>query len=307
MKEENTKPSGLKLWIRAVRAFSFPASMVPAVLGIMLVLNLSPENASWWLIPFILISLLLLHAASNLINDHDDFKKGVDATGSFGGSGVLVQGLMLPGQIFRGAIFLFILALIFGLPIIFERGIIILLFGILGILGGFFYTSKPLGYKYYALGDIFIFLLYGPAIVVGTYYALTGNYSSTALLTSIPLGLLVTGILQANNLRDLLYDRKAKIKTLATIFGEGFAKGEYLFLILGAYAVVVTLVILKVLTPWSLLVLLSLPPAIKNLNAIKGIKINETSKIVMLDAQTAQLTLLFGLLLSISILISKYL
>jgi len=178
--------------------------------------------------------------------------------------------------------------------------------GLAGILGGYFYTAKPFSFKYHALGDVMIFIMYGPAIVGGTFYALTGTFSWATVYISIPLGLLVVGILQANNLRDIIHDRQANIKTLATVFGEGFAKGEYIFLIVGAYLTVVVLVLTHYLNYWSLLVFLSLPIALKNMNMIKGVKIEDTGKIAMLDALTAQLTLVFGVLLSISIIITKF-
>src|SRR5205085_8111938 len=151
------------IYFQAVRAFSFPASMIPCVLGAMFALLLG-ANTIWWLLPFIMISLILLHAGSNVISDYDDFRKGVDAKGTLGGSGVLVNNLLKPAQMFRFGIILFSLAVIFGLPIIYSRGLLVLWLGIIGILGGFFYTGKPIGYKYVALGDVFIFLLYGPAI-----------------------------------------------------------------------------------------------------------------------------------------------
>jgi len=292
------------VYFQALRAFSFPASLIPCLLGAMLALLYGTE-VIWWLMPFIAISLLFLHAGSNVISDVDDYKKGVDAKGTLGGSRVLPDGLLAPKEMFRFGLLLFGFAVLFGLPIILDRGMLVLWLGIVGIVGGFFYTGRPIGYKYVALGDIFIFLLYGPAIVTGTFYALTGMFFTEVLLISIPLGLLVTGILQANNLRDIINDRKANIKTLATVFGEGFAKGEYVFLIIGAYLTVILLVVFNVLTFWSLLVFLSLPIALKNLNMIKGVKIEDTGKIAMLDALTAQLTLMFGVLLSISIVITK--
>jgi 1,4-dihydroxy-2-naphthoate octaprenyltransferase len=256
--------------------------------------------------PFIALSLLMLHAGSNVVSDVDDYAKGVDSEGTLGGSGVLVKRLLSPKEMFRFGITLLSFAVIFGIPIIYERGLAILWFGILGLLGGFFYTRKPIGYKYYAMGDILIFLLYGPAIVTGTFYALTGLFNYHVLYVSIPLGLLVAGILQANNLRDIIHDRNANIKTLATIFGESFAKGEYIFLIAGAYLTVIILVVMKILTPWALIVFLSFPPAIKNMSMIRGVKIEDTGKIAMLDAMTAQLTLIFGVLLSISVIITKF-
>lgn len=293
------------VYFQAVRAFSFPASLIPCLLGAMLAL-LYGTDISWYLMPFIAISLLFLHAGSNVISDVDDYKHGVDAKDTLGGSRVLPEGLLSPKEMFRFGMILFGLAVLFGFPIILDRGMMILWLGLIGIVGGFFYTGRPIGYKYIALGDIFIFLLYGPAIVTGTLYALTGVFSLSAALISVPLGLLVTGILQANNLRDIINDRKANIKTLATVFGEGFAKGEYVFLIVGAYITVILLVVFNVLTIWSLLVFLSLPIALKNMNLIKGVKIEDTGKIAMLDAMTAQLTLMFGVLLSISLIITKF-
>jgi 1,4-dihydroxy-2-naphthoate octaprenyltransferase len=303
MTEARSKGS---IYFQAVRAFSFPASMIPSVLGATFALLLSPATAVWWLMPFILLSLILLHSGSNVISDVDDYKNGVDAKGTLGGSGVIVNELLTSKQMFRFGMVLFALAVAFGMPIIYTRGLTILLFGILGILGGFFYTGRPIGYKYVALGDFFIFLLYGPAITTGTYYAITGTFNFTVLLSSVPLGLLIAGIVHANNLRDLIHDKKANIRTLATIFGESFAKAEYLFLIIGAYVTVVVLIAFHYLSPWSLLVMLSLPPAIKNMTSIRGVKIEETAKIAMLDAQTAQLTLMFGVLLSVSLLIAKF-
>lgn len=300
----NNAPSKGAIYFQAVRAFSFPASMVPCLLGAMLAM-LSGASVTWWLMPFIALSLILLHAASNVTTDYDDYNHGVDREETLGGSRVLVQKLLQPKQMLTFGLILFAFAVVVGIPIIMERGITILILGLAGILGGYFYTAKPFSFKYHALGDILIFLMYGPAIVAGTYYALTGTFSWMTVYVAIPPGLLITGILHANNLRDIIHDRKANIKTLATVFGEGFAKGEYIFLIAGAYLTVVLLVVFNILPIWSLLVFLSAPIAMKNLNQIKGVKIEDTGKIAMLDAMTAQLTLMFGVLLSISIIITK--
>jgi len=293
------------IYFQAIRAFSFPATIVPCVLGASLAL-MSPQAVSWWLLPFVLLSVVCLQAAANVTTDYDDYNYGVDREETLGGSRVLVQKLLLPKEMLRFGLMLFGLAVLIALPLILERGFIILLIGVIGILGGYFYTAKPFSFKYHALGDIIIFVLFGPAIVAGTFFALTGQFSWSIVYISIPVGLLIVGILHANNFRDIVHDRKANIKTLATIFGEGFAKGEYVFLIVGTYLSVVILVLINVLPMWSLIVFLSLPLAIKNLIAIKDVKIEDTTKIAMLDAHTAQLTLVFGLLMSISLLIAKF-
>jgi 1,4-dihydroxy-2-naphthoate polyprenyltransferase len=307
MANENTtqQAAGMKAWVQAVRVFSFTASIVPCLLGTMLTLLLGHENILWYLVPFIFISCICLQAATNLISDYFDFKKGVDMGDTYGGSRVLVNGMLQPKQVLTGAIVFFILAFVTGLPIILARGEMILYFGIIGILGGYLYTGWPIGYKYFALGDLFVFALMGPLMVIGTFYALTGTYVPTVLYASLPVGFLVSGILQANNLRDIAHDRRANVKTLAGVMGAEFAKGEYLFLIVGAYVIVIALVVLKILPLWSLLVLLSLPPALKNIKMIKGVTEENTASIAMLDVMTAQLHLLFGVLLSLSLVLAK--
>lgn len=306
MSNENITRSKASIYFQAVRAFSFPASVVPCVLGAMLALLMEPQTISWWLMPFIILSLISLHAASNVTTDFDDYNRGVDREDTLGGSRVLVEKLLKPAEMLRFGLALFGAAIFFGLPIIIERGFVLLVLGFAGIIGGYFYTAKPFSFKYRALGDILIFLMYGPAIVGGTFYALTGHFTWTSVYVSVPVGFLIVGILQANNLRDIIHDRAANIKTLATIFGNGFAKGEYIFLIVGSYLTIAVLVLTNILSAWALIVLLSLPLAIKNLEALKGVTVENTSKIAMLDAQTAQLTLVFGVLQSLSLLIYKF-
>jgi 1,4-dihydroxy-2-naphthoate octaprenyltransferase len=305
MTQQTTKPSGFKVWLQAVRAFSFTASMIPCLVGTMFALLLGTENSMWYLVPFIFLSSICMHAATNLISDYFDYKKGVDMDDTYGGSRVLVNGMLKPKQVAAAAVIFFIIAFILGLPIIFARGELILYLGLVGILGGYLYTGWPIGYKYFAMGDFLVFMLMGPLMVIGTFYAITGQYTPAVLWTSLPIGFLVAGILQANNLRDIAHDRRANIKTLAGLMGAGFAKGEYFFLIIGAYIVVIGLVAFGILSYWSLIVLLSLPPAIKNVSQIKGVTVEDPAKIAMLDVRTAQLHLLFGLLLSISVLLTK--
>src|SRR5437667_4026119 len=197
----NNANSSLKKWVQAVRVFSFTASLIPCLLGAMLALLFAKGPQLWYLLPFIIISSVCLQAATNLIGDYYDYKKGADTTDSLGGSRVLVDNLLQPKQLFNGGLFFFFLAVIFGLPIILARGEIILALGLIGIVMGFCYTGWPIGYKYYGLGDFFVFILMGPLMVVGTFFSLTGNYTPTILYASLPIGFLVTGILQANNLR----------------------------------------------------------------------------------------------------------
>lgn len=297
--------SAFSLWLQAVRAFSFTASMVPIIIGAMLALAF-PGSVRWDLFPVVVVCSLLVHAGTNLFSDYYDYKKGVDKEGAFGGSGVLVGKLLQPKQLFTGGMVSFILCFLLGLFFVQVRGIEILYLGLTGIIGGYLYCGG-IGYKYLALGDVLVFWLMGPLMVLGSFFVLTGSYNSTIILTSLPVGFLVTAILHANNLRDIKHDKAAGVRTMATVMGLGGAKIEYYFLVAAAYICIIGMVVLQLLSPWTLLVLLSLPPALKNCKTISQANESTQSELAMIDVQTAQHHFLFGILLAIGLLLSALL
>ncbi|MDD5155974.1 MAG: prenyltransferase, partial [Candidatus Omnitrophica bacterium] len=193
-----------------------------------------------------------------------------------------------------------------GLILVFARGLPVLILGIIGLAGGIFYSSRPIGYKYLGLGDIVVFLLMGPLMVAGTYFTLTGTLNPRVICVSLPVGLLVAAILNANNIRDIKYDRQAKITTMATLLGYESAKKEYFFLIVAAFLSIVIMIIAGMLPLWSMLTFLSLPAALKNAVALKRSREGEPGETVSLDVKTAQLHLLFGTLLFISIILGRW-
>jgi 1,4-dihydroxy-2-naphthoate octaprenyltransferase len=175
------------------------------------------------------------------------------------------------------------------------------------LIAGVFYTVKPFQFKYIALGDVLIFLAFGPILVLGSYFALTGDMNWNVIWSSFPISFLVVGILHANNTRDMKYDKQAHIKTFAGIIGIKGAKLEYYFLITGAYMATVILVVSGIVDWYVLLVVLSLPVAIKNIKQFSKASFENPKGIAMLDVQTAQLHMQFGLLFVISMLLSALL
>ena len=106
-------------WGQAVRAFSFPASIVPVVLGSVLAWY-STGKFNWILFILALVAGVLYHCGCNLINDYYDFKKGLDREGAFGGSGVLVDGSMKPEQTMAAARNFLILGSLIGFYFIYH-------------------------------------------------------------------------------------------------------------------------------------------------------------------------------------------
>ncbi|MHC5156511.1 MAG: 1,4-dihydroxy-2-naphthoate octaprenyltransferase [Planctomycetota bacterium] len=301
-----TPQSQIKAWVQAFRPFSFTASMTPVFLGAALVPFLE-QSARWELMPLIVIASLLLHAATNLVSEYFDYVKGVDRPDTHGGSRVIVDKLLRPKQVFWGSIVLFGITACIGLVFVAICGWPILLLGLIGILGGFFYTATPVGYKYFGLGDLFVFILMGPLMVIGSFYVLTGTYQNEVLLISLPVGCLVAAILSGNNLRDILHDTQAGINSTASVLGHRWARVEYSGLVVGAYVVTVGMIAFGVLPLWSLLTLLTVPAAVKNIKAAMQSNLQNPEQIATLDVQTAQLHLPFGVLLLISVLLGAFL
>ena len=287
-----------KIWFRAVRPFSFTASTMPVLVGAAWAFY-EKTPADWRLLPLIWLAALSIHAATNLVSEYFDYIKG-DI--SFGSSRVLLEGLLSPRQFFIGGLVMFAVTAAIGLVFIALRGWPILAIGLVGILGGYFYTATPVGYKYIGLGDILVFVLMGPLMVIGSYFVLTGTYNHNVLLVSLPIGCLVAAILSGNNLRDILHDRQAEITTFAGLVGHRWAKLEYAVLDASAYGITTTLAGLRILPIWSLMTLLSIPLAYKCVQQALRNEPDKPEQIATLDIQTAHLHLAFGVLLIISLL-----
>ncbi|MEN8127342.1 MAG: 1,4-dihydroxy-2-naphthoate octaprenyltransferase [Planctomycetota bacterium] len=297
-----TTPNSMKAWIQVCRPFSYTATVIPVGLGAALAM-FQPLPVRWWLFPLILLASLLIHAGTNLVNEYFDYKKGVDRPGTYGSSRALVDHLVSPEPVFLVGMGCFSLAACIGFVFILIHGWPILVLGVVGMLGGFFYTATPLAYKYLGLGDIFVFILMGPLMVIGSFYVLTGTYDHRVLLVSLPVGCLVAAILSGNNLRDITHDTAAGIRTTATILGFRLARYEYTALVAGAYVAVLAMVASQILPLWSLLTLLTVPLAIKIMKAALQTKRDQPQAIAAIDVQTAQTHLLFGVLLIVSVIL----
>jgi 1,4-dihydroxy-2-naphthoate octaprenyltransferase len=292
-------PSRAAIWLRALRLYSVTASAVPVLFGIVLAWHLRDGLGALLAIPA-LLGGVLIHLGTNLINDVGDYKKGVDHEGALGGSGVLVDRLLTSEELSRAAWICFGLAAAIGLGLCAARGLPMLALGSLGILGGWGYTAGP-NYKYLGLGDLFVFILMGPLMVLGGALAVDGRVDlaalSSPLYASIPIGLLVTAILHANNLRDLEADQASGLHTVAISLGRQKSLVYFRVLVYGAYAALPVLAVLHVL-PWgSLLALISLPIAHKTSAAISAAETIEARRQTPFVEGTAKLHLAFGVLL----------
>ena len=298
--------SGIALWWRAVRPFAFPVSIVPPVLGGTVAVVENPD-LPFGVLRFVLagIGCMVAHTGANLLSDYYDYKARVDREGTFGSSGLLVEEIMRPEQIRRGGwIALFVAGGIGAYFVVFTpNGLFLLWLILIGGAFGVFYTAGPVEFKYRALGDVAVFVSFGPAMVLGAYYVQAHHFSWGPVLYALPVGLLVDAILHSNNLRDIQNDKVVHIKTVPILIGERRAKIMYYGLVFGAYGLTLLLVGLDQFPLFTLLTLLSLPLAIKVVNMVRRKDALPPEKFAMIDAATAQLHLTFGILMILGLLV----
>jgi len=287
-----------KIYWKATRPFSFTVTVMSVLLGALMAHKFS---WTWFLLTF--LGALLMHAGVNVISDAFDYRRGVDTWRVLGSSRVLVDGLMNPSAHLRWGLLLFGLGCVIGLILAYFRGWPVIIFGLVGAILGFFYTAPPLGFKYKALGDLAVFLAFGPLMVMGTYYVLVQQIWWKLFWLSVPFGLLTIAILHGNNFRDIEEDSRAGYKTIAGFLGMRGSSIYYLVLVVGAYALTILFVALGWLPIWSLLILVTVPYAWRNIRiAFQPARVAFT----LLDLLTAQLHMLFGLALLAGILLSRW-
>jgi len=297
------RPSPLKIWLRAVRVFSFTASITPILVGSALAAYDGAFSAP--LILAMLAASVACHAGCNLANDYHDHLRGTDTRESLGPSGVIQQGLLSAGQVRRGMVVAFAIATVLGLGIVAVTDWAIFVLALLCLAAAYLYTGGPRPLGYVALGEVTVFLAMGPAMVVGSYYVLAGGIGWTALIASLPVGFLVAAILHANNIRDLDQDRAAGKVTMANWRGRAFADAEYAALVAAAYPATLPLALLDPRL-WPVLAVVVTSPAAYRL--IRAVRRGRDAKALNLALRkTAGLHLRFGLLLAGGLLVATLL
>jgi len=282
-------------WWEVIRPFSFTASIFPVAAGGALAFEQGHMN--WALFVLALVAGVALQLGTNVINEIYDVRQGIDTITSPRASHAILKGRISEREAFCVAYMGFGLAVLLGLVLVAARGPLIVVVGLLGLAGGYFYTAPPFQYKYRAWGVPLVFLLMGPLMVVGSYFAVTGGFDPSLVILSLPVGLLVAAILHGNEWRDVAEDTRHGFTTLSAQVGRDAAHWIYVMLVLGAYLAVGIGVMVGALPRPALLTLLSLPLVALILRAAELGAAGHLRSIAMIDLMTARLHSVFGGLL----------
>lgn len=289
-----------KVWLLASRPATLTAVVAPLAVGGALAVRDGVADGLMWTAAF--LGALFIQLGTNYANDVFDFEKGADTQERVGPLRVTQAGLVTPRQMRQAMILAFGLATLCGVLLVAKCGWPLVILGLASIASGIAYTGGPFPLGYLGLGDVFVFVFFGIAAVVGTYFVQAGHFSLETLLFSLPVGATCTAILIVNNLRDMDTDAQVGKRTLAVRLGARAVRHEYALLLLLAFAVPLFLAI-RHSQPFFALPLVVLPLGLRLLRTLRSTR--DPAILNPLLGATARFHLLFGLLLAAGILLAR--
>ncbi len=301
--------SRIKSWLAELRAPFLTGSVTPVVLGSIVAWR---ETGAFHWLHFIVATLgaAFLHFGANIANDYYDHKSGNDeANVGFirpfsGGSRLIQEGLLSPKQVLMAAVLFYVGAFAVGLYLTWAVGWGIVLFGLIGILGGFFYTAPPFKLGYRGLGEIVIGINFGVLCVLGGYYVQVQRVSWEAFLISLPMAFLIMAVLWINQFPDFEADRQVGKHHWVIRLGRQRSIAVYGGLLFGAYVVITLGLLLKMFPLTAALGLVTLPLAVRALTVARK-HYDEPLKLVPANGSTIVIHLATGILLFAGYLISR--
>ncbi len=300
-------PTGLARWIRVTRAPFLTASLVPVLVGTSWALR--GAEIAWPLLIPTLLGALALHVSANCFNDYFDHTSGADAEndayfeGLTGGSRTIQRGIVSPGQMYAAATIAAGVAVVCGAILAAARGWGIVAFGAVGLATGYAYTAPPFRLvARHGIGELVIGLDFGPLIVAGTVFALTGELAWVDFLVGLPIGLLTAAILWINEFPDTPADAAVGKNHLVATLGRRTARWGYVVLLAGAFATVGAAVVADLLPPLALLFFAGSPLAIYA--ARIALRHFDNPRLERACRSTIQLHLVAGLGLAVGLLLA---
>lgn len=244
-------------WLIATRSAVLVMTFISAAIAGLLAARAGHFNLLLWLM--VTVGLLFAHATNNLVNDLTDHLKGVDKDNYFRaqyGPQPLEHGLMTRGQVLLYTAVTGLIALGAGSILVAVRGEATL--ALLGI-GAFFVLFYTWPLKYIGMGEVAVILVWGPLMVGGGYYVITGDVSLPVVLASLPVALAATTVLFGKHIDKLDADAGKGIRTMPVLLGEANARQATIVMLTLQYVLVAALVVSGYFS-WLLLVVAAALP-----------------------------------------------
>ncbi|MBW7992206.1 MAG: 1,4-dihydroxy-2-naphthoate octaprenyltransferase [Planctomycetes bacterium] len=265
--ENGSKKSNLKSLFQTSRPNFLAASAAPVLVGSTLAYAIT-GSFNFGLFILALLAIMLLHAGSNMANDYFDHISGNDwknnnVTPFSGGSRSIQEGIISPRTELLAALVALAAGSAIGLIIVLlTKSLFILILGIIGLLGGFFYTAPPVKLGYRCVGELVIALLFGLLPVFGSYYLQTDKIDIVPLLPAGIVAVLIFLIIFINEFPDLAADSAVNKTTLIVRFGVPASVWIYRIVLISGFIFAAAMLIHRSMFFAGLLYLLTLPVAV---------------------------------------------
>ncbi len=214
----------LTTWILATRPKTLIAGISPVAFGASLAAAMK-SPFSYLLLFSILLTALGIQITTNFANDYFDALKGADTSQRKGPLRVVSAALVSPQAMRRALALVTGATACLGMALVGRGGPLFAALLALSLLLAFLYTAGPFPLAYLGLGELFVFLFFGPVATAATTALLTHSWSLKVALWGLAPGSISTCILIINSLRDVDEDRAARKRTLVVRLGSPFGKG----------------------------------------------------------------------------------
>lgn len=300
----------LKSWIVELRIPFLTATLVSVFLGTIIAwvrnntLNLEHFSLA-------LLGGIFLHLGANVANDYYDHRSGNDEVNKefvrpfSGGSRTIQLGLLTPREVISGALLFFVLATLIGLYLTWMIGPFVLVLGLIGLFSGFFYTAHPLNWASKGIGEALVGINFGAFMTMGAYYVQTQQFALEPVLASVPVSLLIAGVLYINEFPDFVADKTVGKNTLVVRLGRAKAVYGYALIVFGTYVWILLNAFLGVAPAYTLFALIPLPLAAEAVRHASKFH-SQPSSLVPSNALTILIHFLTSILISLGYLTYRF-
>ncbi|QOG90747.1 1,4-dihydroxy-2-naphthoate octaprenyltransferase [Flavobacterium columnare] len=304
----------MKHWIQAARLRTLPLSLSGILVGSMYAYKTSQlttiESFDWRIFVLAIFTTIGFQVLSNFANDYGDGVKGTDAN-RIGEKRLVASGEITPKQMKIAVYITAIISFLSACLLIYlsfkdmylNYSLFFLVLGIVSIIAAIKYTVGNFAYGYRGLGDIFVFIFFGWVSTMGVNFLFTKDFNALLILPASAIGMLSAGVLNLNNMRDEVLDRRSGKNTLVVRIGGNNAKKYHYFLIITAMILILLFGYLSNFTWEQYFFLVGYFPLISHLMTVRNCSDNRS-----LDPELKKLaisTFLISLILSLTLIFNQ--
>ena len=265
-------PDAISKWLVITRAAVFSMTATSGLIGALLAVGaarLTGEvSVNWLYLVLAVVGLVVAHASNNMINDYFDLEGGIDTDDyvrALYAPHPILSGWVTKGQLGMAILITNAIDLAIMLFLTAARGPLVIVFALAGLFISVFYVAPPIRLKHIGLGEPGVFLVWGPLMVVGTFFVATGEIPAWTWFASLPYAILVTTVLFGKHIDKIDADTKKGVRTMPVLLGERGARNVARVLMIAFYPIVIAAVVAGWVGPWLALVLLGIPRLLESL------------------------------------------